>query len=265
MLNLNDEKIEISIEKVLYKTSSMVRKTFRRDDRYADGVVFYVKGGHEHKMDSGEDSVSAPSDVLYLPYGSSYSSRVVERGVEYYQVDFSVYKDGARVSLLDKARVIHSPDSSEYLPHFREIYTLYTTRPHAYKLRAASHLLDLISMLVREPEEDAATAEARRKIEKTVRYLNTHYAEWTTTKQLAAISDISISRLEKNFLTATGMTPIAYRNKLRIEHAKMLLIGGFTISHVAERVGFSDLYYFSKAFKRHTGISPGKYAKSSIK
>ena len=263
MIDLSCEKIEISIEKVLYKTASMVRKTFRRDDRYSDGVVCYIKGGHVHEMDTGEITQSAANDLLYLPYGSSYDSRVAERGVEYYQIDYTVYNDGNKISTLDAARIIHSPDSEEYLPIFREIYTLYTTRPHAYKLRAASLLLDLISRLLREPEDNPERAEARRKIERTVSYLNQHYAKSDTVEELAKFSDMSVSSLEKNFIAAMGTTPVAYRNELRIKHAKMLLLGGFPISEVAERVGFSDLYYFSKTFKRLTGLSPGKYAKSS--
>lgn len=58
------------------------------------------------------------------------------------------------------------------------------------------------------------------------------------------------------------MTPVEYRNKLRIQKAVDLLkTGDHTVTEVAEAVGISDMKYFSKLFKSHTGVSPSAIKK----
>jgi YesN/AraC family two-component response regulator len=46
---------------------------------------------------------------------------------------------------------------------------------------------------------------------------------------------------------------------IRIRKAKELLTEGFNVTETAERSGFNDIYYFSKCFKKHEGISPTTY------
>ena len=60
------------------------------------------------------------------------------------------------------------------------------------------------------------------------------------------------------------LTPVSYRNHIRTEQAKILLEEGFSIDATAQKVGFSDRYYFSKIFKRNTGINPGEFCRNSF-
>ncbi|MGI8829036.1 MAG: helix-turn-helix domain-containing protein [Candidatus Limnocylindria bacterium] len=59
---------------------------------------------------------------------------------------------------------------------------------------------------------------------------------------------------------ATGQTPLAYLQHLRIATAKRLLENGRgTIQEVSGAVGHEDLIFFRSLFRRHTGISPTEY------
>ena len=54
------------------------------------------------------------------------------------------------------------------------------------------------------------------------------------------------------------MSPVDYRNSLRIRRAAELLrTGRFTVGEAAKQVGIEDIKYFGKLFKRYTGINPG--------
>lgn len=55
-----------------------------------------------------------------------------------------------------------------------------------------------------------------------------------------------------------GTSIMQYRNQLRINTAKNLL-GKQSVEQVARLVGFENVYYFSRAFKRYEGISPREY------
>ncbi len=61
--------------------------------------------------------------------------------------------------------------------------------------------------------------------------------------------------LEREFVKAFGVSLIAYRNRVRMEHAARLLTSA-SVSAVAEELGFSSVYVFSRAFKRHFGVPP---------
>jgi AraC-like DNA-binding protein len=216
-------------------------------------------------MENGEQIISSDYDLLFLPYNSNYVNQVIDSRIEYYQIDFELYENGDMVSLFDTPRVIHTPESTAFLPHIVEIYNLYTGKPYGYKLSSLSHLLDIIAALAKEQDEDYEMAAARKRIRPTLEYISANYYNSCDVKELAAISGLSISGLEKNFIKATGMSPVAYRNTIRIEHAKTMLLSGFSISAVCEKVGFADLYYFAKTFKRITGITPGRFAKRERK
>jgi len=62
------------------------------------------------------------------------------------------------------------------------------------------------------------------------------------------------------FKQITGISTQNYIMNARIEAAKGLLhSSNYTIGRIAERVGYSDIYYFSRQFKQKTGISPSQY------
>lgn len=65
--------------------------------------------------------------------------------------------------------------------------------------------------------------------------------------------------LERLFRVRFGKSLIAYRNHRRMTVARVLL-ATHSVSEVASLVGFSSIYAFSRAFKRHFGASPTKYA-----
>jgi two-component system response regulator YesN len=75
---------------------------------------------------------------------------------------------------------------------------------------------------------------------------------------------ISSDHLRKLFCKATGKTPLDYMTQLRLDEARHLLrIGGFSVKEVAVRVGFRDQYYFSRLFRKLSGMSPTEYAQAS--
>lgn len=61
-----------------------------------------------------------------------------------------------------------------------------------------------------------------------------------------------------------GLTPSEFIRDFRIKHAQeMLGTGKFRVVDVASLVGFQDVQYFSKVFKKETGKSPSDYSKLS--
>ncbi len=74
--------------------------------------------------------------------------------------------------------------------------------------------------------------------------------------------DFTKDYVRRIFKQKTGFTPKAYLNNLRIKKAKELLLdkkAKYNVKQTAIACGFNDQYYFSRMFKRATGISPDRY------
>lgn len=78
--------------------------------------------------------------------------------------------------------------------------------------------------------------------------------------EIAKRLQLSPEHLSRSFRSEWGMTPIHYLNRLRIQSAMNDLLGcADTIDDIAVKNGFSNGNYFSKVFRRYTGMTPGEY------
>ncbi len=88
-------------------------------------------------------------------------------------------------------------------------------------------------------------------------YIETHYYEKITLEQLSGMVYLSPAYLSRIFRQETGVPFQLYLNKVRILKARELLSeGDLLLSDVSEAVGFEDQSYFTKVFKRMTGVTP---------
>lgn len=85
-----------------------------------------------------------------------------------------------------------------------------------------------------------------------------------TLNEIAQICGVSEGYFRKLFREYSGENPIDFRTKHRIEKAKqMLMIDTFSINEIAQELHFSDIYHFSKAFKKYCGVSPSTYIRKN--
>lgn len=95
---------------------------------------------------------------------------------------------------------------------------------------------------------------------KTTAYIKEHLTEKLTLDQAAEQVYLSKSYFCRIIKDELGCTFTEYVNRLRIERSKILLRStGIPISEIAYAVGFDDQSYFTRIFKKQTGIAPGKY------
>ncbi|MBR6680024.1 MAG: helix-turn-helix domain-containing protein [Clostridia bacterium] len=84
-------------------------------------------------------------------------------------------------------------------------------------------------------------------------------------EQIAERMGYSRKHISKIFTEQTGETPTAYRSRKRIELAKsMLQYEQYSVSTIAEQLGYYDESAFSRAFKAATGLSPRAFRTSSV-
>jgi len=98
---------------------------------------------------------------------------------------------------------------------------------------------------------------------RSLNYINNNYMKKITLEEVASYSYLSPTYFSRIFKEEMKCTFNAYVNKVRIEMSKKLLSDDqLSLAEISELVGYEDQSYFSKVFKKMTGVSPGKYRES---
>lgn len=106
-------------------------------------------------------------------------------------------------------------------------------------------------------ENDNDNERIAMKIEK---YLNEHFAEQINHQMLSELFGLVPSYISKIFTKFKGTSPAKFIIQLRIEKAKELLLDPRWLNkEIAEIVGYDDPSYFSRIFKRETGLYPSEF------
>ncbi|MCR5264874.1 MAG: AraC family transcriptional regulator [Clostridiales bacterium] len=95
-------------------------------------------------------------------------------------------------------------------------------------------------------------------------FIRRNYAGTVSVEDIANAVNLSRSYLTEQFGRVYGLPPHEYLTMYRISAAKNLLLStAMTITDIAERTGFRDVYTFSRVFRRVNGISPARYRKDN--
>ncbi|HSC94294.1 MAG TPA: helix-turn-helix domain-containing protein [Burkholderiales bacterium] len=94
------------------------------------------------------------------------------------------------------------------------------------------------------------------------RWLRDHFSVGSPVEEMIRRSKLAERTFKRRFARATGLAPIAYVQRLRIEDAKRRLERtDAPVDEVSWRVGYEDAAFFRRLFRRTTGLSPGAYRK----
>jgi len=128
------------------------------------------------------------------------------------------------------------------------------------RVRTACALLDLDSE--RPPERNNSQS---RLIDEATRWLQSHYAEKVTLGQLTAFMGYGASRLCQLFKARTGLAPLEWLIRYRIDRAcELLTDSDLTVVEIARRVGFDDPSFFARVFRKRIGLSPSDYRRNRV-
>ncbi len=130
----------------------------------------------------------------------------------------------------------------------------------------------LLAYLVRAHASDALSSRdraAHERMSERMRlitdYIAESYMDKITTMDLAARCFMSEAHFCRCFKEVTGKSPVGYLMGYRVERAALLLAkSNDSVTNIATRVGFSDVNYFSRIFKRTKGFTPSEYRKKQI-
>ncbi len=110
------------------------------------------------------------------------------------------------------------------------------------------------------PVRDARRHGQAALVERVIQFIERHYTEQLTLRDVARAFNYSPCHLTNLFSQIVGMPINAWIIKRRIVAAQKLLAEqNVGVASTCEAVGFNDLCYFTRQFTRHVGTTPGRY------
>lgn len=224
------------------------------------GSMSFYTGKNEYTVPGGSVFVSFPNETH-----STNDTPILKNQQYWVQVDISdpenflFLQKAAAVKLISdlqdlRQRVIPI-SSQEICPMIHKAFDL--CQKEGNQLQVAAYLLVFLENIITASRTPAANP--AQDIETAVNYIKEHIAEDLSLEALASHVDLSTSQFKQKFRHVMGTSPRNYINKEKISEAKKLLLEGFSVTDVAEKLSFNDSSYFSTVFKKYTLKTPRQY------
>ena len=116
------------------------------------------------------------------------------------------------------------------------------------------------------PEDELPVESYDQKLlRKAIAFVETNMSDsQLNVEKMAAEMNMSRTSLHRKLKSITGFAPSEFIRNIRLRRAsKLILSKADTVSQIAQLVGFDDYSHFSKAFKKHFGVSPSSYEQHS--
>ena len=121
---------------------------------------------------------------------------------------------------------------------------------------------DMYEDFIRRVHELGIRPDYSLAVRKCCDYLELHFQETISLKELAGLTGYSEYYLTEKFKKETGETINAYIRRKKIERAKILLLTtDLTVSEIAEKLSFCTPNYFIQCFREDTGLTPARFRK----
>ncbi len=230
------------------------------DEPKKQNLLLYVNGFTITYTDKNNNTFIAHSgDIVYTPVGSEYKVQIsdCESSTSHtIGINFLLFDElGEPAILSDSIEIFHFPSDKIIPMLFQQALVYDAVQPF---IRNKIILLEILCALASYKPKKTIP----ERIIYSLQYLSEHIEENPTIGYLASRCNVSEVYFRKQFKDSLGMTPLEYRNILRLNRAKTYLeYGDISVQEISNMLGYSTVSHFIKEFRVHTGYSPLKYRK----
>lgn len=212
-----------------------------KNDIYSDRIANYIQSGNLHML----------MEVLDELKNDLYYTQVEVPVLKHYLADIMIEVK----SLITHAYGLADlpiPNNAAIISTIEEKYYLY-------------EILQFFNMQF-EMYMNAIDSPSRESVmDAILNYIDHNYQENLKLGSIAELFGYNSSYLGKVFNKTTGKSFNSYIDEVRVENArKLLLEHDYKVYEIAQRVGYTNVDYFHKKFKKYTGMSPAEYRKKRL-
>lgn len=223
-------------------TSLFHTEPLSSENIYAQKIIDYIQSGNRHMLSKTLDDLK---EELY------HTNREISVLKHYLadimiQVKFVITRtyDNLEIPLPNNAAIINTLEETCYL---YEIFQFFNMQ------------FEMCMNAIGSPTRDSV-------IDGILLYIQHNYQENLKLGTIAELFGYNSSYLGKVFTKATGKSFNSYVDEIRIENSKKLLLEqNPKVYEIAQQVGYTNVDYFHKKFKKYVGMSPAEYRKSHFR
>ena len=221
-----------------------------------DGRGFYKLNGQTYFVSRNQYFI-LPAGVPH-EYGAAEGEKWTIYWVHFRGEHASIYAEGAQKPLDVKATLNSNIANRNNI--FEEMLSTLHFGEGIEDLRYASSLLHYYLASMRYLQQWRRAPQLVDIVEAAIHYMEENIERRITLQDVTHYVGFSMSYFSAQFKRKTGVSPLAYFNRLKIRHACQLLEGtDLHVNQICYKLGFEDSLYFSRLFSKIMGVSPTTY------
>lgn len=215
------------------------------------GVLFYISPDVLHSIE-----IDAQEPIWFYSVHFSYAH------ASFSESKWAI-KDGTEMLPLQFAQELR--DFYQIESVFKKLVESWNAKQPGYEFTTKTLLQQLLIAILQNLRKQNQNYSTSLKVEKIIEYMHQNIQNKLTLTELSKVTNLSPTYLSRSFKETTGYSVIEFFNKIKIDKAKELIIeGDKKIKEVAQTVGFTDEFYFSRVFKKIEGICPTEFYSKNV-
>ena len=211
---------------------------------------YYNEASGTHSVAAGDTLLVFPDEAFaYGPHEKWDSLWIVWTGPEAENLEKSGYLDR-------KNPIVHDRQEAALAAH-SALHPLMDDEDRIALLARKCAILNMILALNRQSKSPAAKKNS--SIDRALTLIKSRASGDLPIPELAESCGLSETHFRRLFKAHTGASPQEFMAALRIGRAKEMLGEGRSIKETAASLGFRDVFYFMRLFKKISGVSPGRF------
>lgn len=237
-------------------------ETFNTNTSRPDFYLLYVTEGELNVLLSDRNTIlKSGMGIIYYPnhqFSYGFNGNGINR---YYWVHFTGYQAQA---MLERFGFYHESIfnigvHSKIINLFGKIASELICREDDFAFSASTYLLQILVNIRRYHYPNKSTETAKR-LKASLDILHTNYHKPLTIEDLASFEQLSPSRYRTIFRETTGLSPKQYLTNIRMRRAcELLRQTTLSIKQIGSMVGYEDMLYFHRMFKKMNDMTPAQY------
>lgn len=221
--------------------------------------AYQIQGSSYHTFNNIQQKIE-PGTILFIPKDVSFSVKTDGKQTESIVVHFSIDNTDAFNSMVYQPR-----NAKNMQVLFEELEFHYLQKQPGSYARCCMLFYEIFAQLSEQHYMNTSSATLRKALAPAIILMQSRISDpLLRVDTLAKTVGFSRQHFRKLFCQAYNNPPNQYLRSIRVEYAKSMLRSPYySISQIAERSGFTSIFYFSRVFKQATGMSPTKYRQQS--
>ncbi len=200
---------------------------------------------------------------IYLSFKGDRHSLFSRNGARFQTFAIN-FKSQNNSELLTKLTALFKESNRIYMPSLSHFFTtligeFLKVEQDFFLQRIDGLITEILILIARAGKSANPTLTCEKSPEDFLNYLDGHFLDICSLDELSSHFGYTYGHICKTFKKEYGVTPVEYLLKKKMEYSVLLLKQNKALSEIAEITGYSTPYNFSRAFKKHFGVSPKSF------